>query len=144
MLNLKFPEVKRFHRAAAGHLDAARVLFEQCPELQASTRGHEVVYLSGYVVECSLKALLLDQYPRAKHVEVVEWFKTGLKHNLERLRVELNRKGVAMPKAHVENLKAVHANWASDMRYLVRAWDRDDAEWVLRAAEQLFGWVQGG
>lgn len=122
MLNVALPEVKRFYRAAAAHLDAARALLDRCPEKGLSTRGHEVVYLSGYVVECSLKALLLTQYPRKKHPELVEWFKTEVKHNLERLRAELIDKGVNFPKGQTADLKLVHSRWYSEMRYDVRGW----------------------
>src|SRR6266568_5550173 len=138
MLDLKSPQVKRFFRAAAGHLDAAKSLLGACPEKGLSIRGHDVVYLAGYVVECSLKALFLMRYPRKKHQELVEWFKTDLKHNLERLMVELTRKGVNVPKDRYENLKRVRTNWFSEMRYNVRPWGRDEAERVFRAAEQLF------
>lgn len=144
MLNVALPEVKRFYRAAAAHLDAARSLLGQCPEKGLSTRGHEVVYLSGYVVECSLKALLLTQYPRAKHPEIVGWFIAELKHNLERLAVELTRKGVNIPKRRHESLKRVRAQWYSEMRYDIRAWRRQDVERVFSAAEELFDWVREG
>src|SRR5438477_9757100 len=113
MLNLKFPQVKRFNRAAAAHLDAAKSLLDVCPEKVSSTLGHDVVYLSGYVVECSLKALFLTQHPQQKHKELVEWFREKLKHNLEWLKEELNKKGVNFPKEQNENLKRVRGRWVS-------------------------------
>src|SRR4051794_6089757 len=128
MLNLKFPEVKRFYRAASAHLDAARALVGGCPEKSASTRGHDVVYLSGYVVECALKALLLHQHPQRKHQELVEWFREKLKHNLELLKEKLDKKGVNFTREHDENLKRVRTKWSSEMRYDVRGWVRDEAE----------------
>jgi hypothetical protein len=144
MLNLKFPEVKRFYRAAEAHLDAARVLLAHCPKEGSSTRGHEVVYLSGYAVECSLKALLLTQSPRKQHQKVIEWFKTDLKHNLERLKVELTKKGIHVSNERSVHLKRVCNKWRSEMRYDVRGWQRVEATWVLQSAEQLFNWVKGG
>jgi len=143
MLNLAFPEVVRFYRAAAGHRVAARALLDHCPEQTASVLGHEAIYLSGYVVECSLKALLLTRFPRAKHPEVVGWFKRELKHDLERLKVELRKKGVGFPTVHVENLKRVRTVWGAEMRYNIRAWQRGRAVPVFLAAEGLFEWVVG-
>ncbi len=144
MLNLKFPEVRRIYRAAVGHHDAARSLLGQCPEKTPSTRGHEVVYLSGYVAECSLKALLVSQFPRNKHSDVIERFKSEVKHNLERLRAELTTKGVHFPKNLQELLRRVHASWNSEMRYDVRTWRRDIVERVFDAAETLLDWTRGG
>ena len=144
MLNLKFPEVKRFHRAAATHLEAARELLDECPENAASLLGHDVVYLAGYVVECGLKALLLSQYPRREHEEVVEWFRTDVKHNLERLREELTKKGVNFPRDQLENLRQVHRRWWSEMRYDAQQWKREDVERLFQATEAIYKWVRGG
>jgi HEPN domain-containing protein len=144
MLNLKFTEVRRFHRAAEAHLDAARSLLACCPEKTSSTRGHEVVYLCGYVVECSLKALLLMQLPSKQHGSFVIWLKRELKHDLERLRVELITRGVNIPRIQHENFKRVRSSWYSEMRYRMEAWTRDKTEKVFTAAEQLFAWVKGG
>lgn len=143
MLNLKFAEVKRFSRAAAAHLEAAQTLLGECPEKASSTRGHDVVYLCGYIVECSLKALLLTQHPRRKHEELVAWFREKVKHNLERLKEELTKKGVNFPKEQNENFKRVYSRWTSDMRYDVRAWSREAVERVFQAAEQMLDWVRG-
>lgn len=107
MLNLKYAEVKRFNRAAAAHLDAARSLFSQCPAKGMSTRGHDVVYLSGYVVECVLKALLLSRSPEKHHAIVIRKLKEEVGHNLEKLKVELVQKGVVFSREQNENFKRV-------------------------------------
>ena len=140
MLNLKYPEVRRFYRAAEAHRDAARLILDHCPERVTSTRGHQVVYLSGYVVECSLKALFLSAAPAKKHREIVGWFKAEVKHNLERLRVELSKCGVDFPRIQLEHLKWVRTNWYSEMRYQTLAWSRSEAEKVYCAAEAIFAW----
>ena len=140
MLNLHDPEVRRFYRAAVAHRDAARLLLDHCPERTASTRGHQVVYFSGYVVECSLKALFLSASPAKKHVEIVQWFKAEVKHNLERLRVELSKCGVVFPRIQLEHLRRVRTSWYSEMRYQTLAWGRSEAEKVYVAAEAVFAW----
>jgi HEPN domain-containing protein len=142
MLNLKFAEVKRFYRAAAAHLDAARKLLDTCPEKVSSVRGHDAVYLSGYVVECGLKALFLSQHPQRKHPELVDWFREKLKHNLELLAERLAKAGVNFPKEHKDNLKRVRTAWSSEMRYDIRAWNREEVERVVLAAEAIFEWVE--
>ena len=50
------PQVLRFVKAAAARLSAADVLLDNSKYLDAT-------YLAGYVVECSLKALLLSYVP---------------------------------------------------------------------------------
>jgi hypothetical protein len=143
MLNLKFTEVKRFYRAASAHLDAAQKLLSHCPERGTTTRGHEVVYISGYVVECVLKSLYLSQCPQRQHAEVIEWFRDKVKHNLEMLAQELSKVGVNIPKEQKENLKRVRTMWSSEMRYDVRAWNREEVVRVFDAVEALYVWVTG-
>ncbi len=143
MLNRKFAEVRRFIRAADAHIDAARQLLAACPERTSSTRGHDVVYLSGYVIECSLKALLLSCYPEAKHEELIGRFKSDIKHDLEKVKYELSKKKVELPQEHKDHLKWVRQKWSSEMRYGIRAWTRDEAERVFLAAEAIYEWVNG-
>lgn len=144
MLNLRFSEVKRFIRAAAAHRDAASLLLKGSPANAISTRGHDVVYLSGYVVECSLKALYLNQHPQRQHQELVDWFRERLKHNLEWLARELLVKGVVIPRVQKENLnRIVRPNWYSEMRYDIRGWNRVEAARVFVAAESIYNWVSG-
>ena len=144
MLNLKYPEVRRFYRAAFGHLDAAGALLGLCPVATNSTRGHEVVYLCGYVVECSLKAVLMSRFPRSQHDEVAFWFKAEVKHKFDRLKVELVDKGVNIPAKLKEDLKRIHTNWNSEMRYDVRAWRKDAVMRIYDSAKRLFDWATGG
>ena len=143
MLNLHHPEVRRFYRAAVAHLDAASALLSQCPEVVASTRGHEVVYLCGYVIECSFKALLLSRTPLKKHQESISWFKRVLKHDLDLLKRELSRNGIDIPKAYAQDFNRVRSNWLSEMRYEVRRWRRNDVQLVLESVRRVFAWVKG-
>lgn len=143
MLNRKFTEVRRFIRATDVHLDAARRLLAACPEKTSSTRAHDVIYLSGYVIECALKALLLSRYPEAKHKEMIERFKSAVKHDLEKLKRELSKKKVELPEKQQENLKRVRPVWSSEMRYDIRAWHRDEAERIFLAVEAIYDWVNG-
>ena len=144
MLNQQSSEVKKFIRAAAVHREGAEVLLKSCPERGRSVLAHEVIYLSGYVVECALKALLLNCSPKAKHPEKVEWLKAELKHYLEKLKHELSKKGVELPDEQKENLKRVRSPWSPEMRYQTRLWSTEEATRVFVAAEGIFDWVNRG
>lgn len=144
MLNLKYPEVVAFQRAAAAHLDAAIGLIELCSDRSTSTRAHDAVYLVGYVAECALKALLLSVTPRKRHEQLMQWFKAEAKHNLDRLKRELSRRKVEIPKRLALDFSRVRGAWSSEMRYHLRRWKRDDAELVIDSTERLFEWIQRG
>ena len=85
MQNLRFQEVRRFKIAAETHLDAAGALLTTCSRNESSSRAHVVVYLSGYALECSLKAWLMSSTPLRKHTGTIAWFKI-IKHDLDRLK----------------------------------------------------------
>ena len=144
MLNLKFTEVKRFYYAAELHFDSAAALMKVFPSLGSSLRGHEIVYLAGYVVECSLKALYLSRCSARRHEEVVDWLKATIKHNLEKLKGELVKKGVAFPSEVMSHLKWVNTHWSSEMRYRVHTWSREDTTRFLKSVRSIRAWVQGG
>lgn len=141
MPSAKSPKVKQLYRAAGTHLDAARALLGCCPERASHVRGHDVVYLGGYAVECSLKALLLSRYPSSRHDDRMRWFRSEIKHDLERVKAELRSKKVTMPAGQAANFVLVRSKWSSEMRYETRRWSWDDADRVFRAAEALSGWA---
>lgn len=93
MLRMDWPQVKQFARAASMHRAAARHILEDCPEKSFSILATEVIYLSGYILECSLKALVLSNTPLKQHDKMIERFKTEIKHDLEKLRFVLHEKG---------------------------------------------------
>jgi hypothetical protein len=96
------------------------------------------------VMSWSVPSRLLMQLPPKQHGSFVIWLKRELKHDLERLRVELITRGVNIPRIQHENFKRVRSSWYSEMRYRMEAWTRDKTEKVFTAAEQLFAWVKGG
>ena len=104
MSNLKLPNHDDYPDAAGKHLADATVLEQQ-------GRADGAGYLSGYVVECALKTLLLvEQHP-------------GWGHSLSALSKEALRLG-ALPGAHtaryqsgVPTAAAVAAGWSETLRY---------------------------
>ena len=143
MLNLKYPEVRRFYYAAELHFDSATELMKSFPRLGSSLRGHEIVYLAGYVVECALKALYLSRCSPRRHEEVVAWLKAEIKHNLEKLKSELVEKGVVFPSEVMRDLKWVKTHWSSEMRYRVHTWNRVDTTRFLKSVRSIRAWVRG-
>lgn len=145
MIILGFPHAARFLRAAEMHREAARTSLAQCPRRSTSRLATEVIYLSGYVVECGLKAVLVSHTPLKQHERLMEEVLKGrIKHNLELLKDELIDKGIVWPLTRREQLRRVRSKWSSEMRYDARRSRREDAEEVLEAAEELFRWATGG
>jgi hypothetical protein len=144
MLTLSFPEVKRFYEAAGMHLEAAKELLDKCPKTKIWEMPTEVIYLSGYIVECTLKALLLSYTPPKHHKEMLVVFKTELKHDLERITARLQSRGLTLPLEHDKNVKFVRGRWMSDMRYEPIKRDRLTAFAVFSASKKFYLWANGG
>ena len=66
-------EVQRFMRAASQRYTAAELLLREGLNLEA-------MYLAGYVVECSLKALILAHTPQRRRKQ--RWFAMNSKEGL--------------------------------------------------------------
>jgi hypothetical protein len=141
MINKNFPEAMRYYRAAAMHLEGATTIVKQCPSKSWSFLAHEATYLSGYVVECSFKALILNRTPPKKHAEVVEEFRLEVKHNLDKLRHLLSLKGVDLPATYRPMFVLVRSQWSAQMRYQPHQRDRKDATDVRDAAMGLYQWL---
>jgi hypothetical protein len=141
VINRAFPVAVQLLRAATVHRDAARRLLEQCPANAWSFLGHEVIYLGGYVVECSLKAVVVSKSPPSRHEDLLVDFKTEVKHNLDSLRVRLSRKRIELPKAELRALSAVRSLWDVEMRYDAIRRKRSDAEGFLQQAEIIYSWA---
>ena len=144
MSDLQSPDVLRLIRAAAVHREGAEVLLKSCPKRATSALAHEVIYLSGYVVECALKAKLLSRFNKGKHPEKLLWMKTELGHYLEKLKHELANKGVELLDEQKEHLKRVRSKWSPEMRYRTQRWSTEDASRVYLAAEAILNWVNRG
>lgn len=145
MLDLSSPDVKRFYRAATMHRAAAKVLLAACDPRSKDLLATEVIYLSGYVAECSLKALLLSRTTATKRTELVEdQFRSKRGHDLDWLKEQLHEVGVNMPRGAKEQHRRVWTVWRSDLRYDPTSRTREEAERVYQAAEGLHRWACGG
>ena len=138
MSNLALPSGEDFPDAAAKHLQDAEVLL-------VAKRSDGVAYLSGYVVECSLKSLLLclkrTQDPSALQ-QPLPWMKRGKGHAWPHLQKEAaTLAALADPKiakylsAAVDNALASSIQaWRPDLRYRPPHVPMNDAEdWLVQA-----------
>lgn len=139
-------EALNYMRAAEMHRDAARALLIYAHGVARSILGCEVVYLSGYVAECSMKALLLSYTPKSRRLAILEEMKnpSRLGHDLELIRKELAKRICEMPVIQMRSMRRVRENWSSQLRYNARKWPVADATIVFEAAEDLYRWVEGG
>ncbi len=134
-------EIRRFQRAADQRLTTADFLLENGFYLDA-------VYLAGYTVECSLKALILRWTPRREWEDMLERLvEAGAKgHRFEYLKGILkeqreNRetRDREVFKLLSENLRDVAA-WSTDLRYQSGSIKPKEAQTFLAAAHLIRDW----
>lgn len=75
-------DARRYYRVAYQRLDDGTALLE-------IGRPRAAVYLTGYAVECILKALLLVYTPSGERREMLATFRGAIAHNIEWLRDRL-------------------------------------------------------
>jgi HEPN domain-containing protein len=130
-------DVRKFQRAAAQRIAAAEMLVEHGFHLES-------IYLAGYAVECSLKALILRRTPRRVYRAMYEQLTHGRKgHDIESLRSVLRASPIhcELPAKIRELLNRV-ATWNTDLRYEVGLVAYRDAARFLDAARQIREWAE--
>ena len=137
------PWVNKFRRAAIAHEEGARYLLSHCSPKSASTLCGEVVYLSGYVGECGLKAVLMNWTPDSRHSKLIESFKkpNGAGRDLEKLRSALLGKGCPIPVQLTREVRLLASRWFSGMRYEGRRFHHGDATRLYGAGKFILDWV---
>jgi hypothetical protein len=103
------------------------------------------IYLTGYVVECALKALILHDAPESKRQAVFEEFSHGAaSHDFENLREIYQRtSGTRFPPEGVKILKGlVKYRWRTAWRYQVGKGNRQEATGFLEEARCFLEWVK--
>jgi len=137
------PLVKQFRRAAIAHDESARLLLLHCSLGVSSPLCGEVIYLSGYVAECGLKAVLLNWSPDGQHENLIASFKKpkGLGHDLEKLRGLILRRGCPIPYEITEAMRILAAVWHTPMRYDGRRYSQADAARLYQAGRAILDWI---
>jgi HEPN domain-containing protein len=124
-----------FQRAAAQRLTTAEFLLQNRYNLDA-------MYLAGYTVECSLKALILESTSPPELPATIQRITTGsAMHRTEVLIGELRDRGIALPPAVVKRLR--RSTWSTDLRYEIGRTDSGETRGFLKTAKLIFDWVEG-
>lgn len=116
--------------------------FEDGVTLLRISRPRAAIYLTGYAVECVLKALLLASTPSSERAEVLATFRGAIAHNISWLRERLIERVGRLPTAESRHLSLV-GSWSTDLRYEPGPGDIDDATAFLHATESILTWANG-
>ena len=126
---------RRYYRVAYQRLDDGEALL-------GISRPRAAIYLTGYAVECVLKALLLMSTPAGECLEVLATFRGAGAHNIDRLRDQLVRRIGRLPVTEARHVSLV-SSWSTDLRYEPGHGDPDDAKAFLTAADSILTWANG-
>jgi HEPN domain-containing protein len=128
---------RSFMRAADQRLRSARLLAEDRNTAQDS------VYLAGYAVEFSLKAMILDCYPSdSKRREALNDFGRGESgHDLIRLR-RILRQRLPVPDEISKCLDELAPQWSTHMRYIGSILPASESMAFLERAGRVKAWVE--
>ena len=126
---------REFQRAARQRLSTAEFLLRHTYALDA-------VYLSGYVIECSLKALILDHAQQQEQTELLKKITSGSRgHDREMLGGILRERGTQIPLDIIRRFRRFP--WTTSLRYETGRKPMGEARGYLATAKQVYDWVQG-
>jgi HEPN domain-containing protein len=128
-------DARRYYRVAYQRLDDGEALLE-------ISRPRAAIYLTGYAIECILKALLLMSTPAGGRSEVLTAFRGAGAHSIEWLRDRLIQRIGRLP-AGVNRQISLVTSWSTDLRYEAGPGDPDDADAFLEAARSILAWADG-
>ena len=130
------PNARRYYRVAMQRLKESELI------LRKLGLGHAAIYLSGYAVECILKAVILVRTPLRRRPSKLEELKKEFGHNLAHLRRELQARG-AVPSRQIARDLVYVSTWSEQMRYDPSERSVADAEQFVRAARAIVEWGNG-
>jgi len=116
--------------------------FEDGAALLEISRPRAAIYLTGYAVECILKALLLTCTPAGERADVLATFRGAVAHNIDWLRDRLIQRIGRLPVGENRYVSLV-SSWSTDLRYEPGPGDPEDAEAFLTAARSILAWANG-
>ncbi len=123
-----------FLRAALQRLTTAKFLLKNGYNLDA-------MYLGGYAVECSLKALILEITPEPDQPEMLKKISSGKKmHDTEILGGVLKDRGRPIPLELVKRFR--RSGWSTTLRYESGRTDTGETRGFLKTAENTYDWVK--
>jgi HEPN domain-containing protein len=127
-------EVRRF-------LTTAKHRFEEAQLLDELGRTTAAIYLAGYAVECSLKALLLSSVPRAQCGKVLASFRGKQGHDYEWLKVKYIRSSGARFPPDIAKAFSLVDSWTTDLRYSPSEASPRESRRFLKSAEAITLWA---
>lgn len=126
---------RRYYRVAYQRFDDGTALL-------GISRPRAAVYLTGYAVECILKALLLTSTPAGERADVLATFRGAVAHNIDWLRERLVHRIGRLPVGENRHVSLV-SSWSTDLRYEPGPGDVDDAKAFLASADSILTWADG-
>ncbi len=123
-----------FLKVAAQRLTTAETLLREKLTLDA-------LYLGGYTVECSLKALILHRTPDSEKPEKLNRLSSGARmHRPDVLLGELRSLGTELPLEIARRMRRF--DWTTDLRYETGRWDTGETIAFLKTAKPINDWVE--
>ena len=123
-----------FQKAASQRLTTAKFLLDSKYTLDA-------MYITGYAIECSLKALILARTPAAVFPVQFEALTKGAKmHNFENLAAILRDLGMALPAQITKRIRK--STWSTSLRYESGRADTGETRACHHTAQLVYDWVE--
>jgi len=128
-------DARRYYRVAYQRYDDGELLLKH-----NHSRG--AIYLTGYAVECILKALLLTSTPVGERAQLLATFHGAIAHNIVWLREQLVQRIGRLPVQQARHVSLV-SSWSTDLRYEPGLGDPEEAEEFLTATDSVLEWANG-
>ena len=128
-------DARRYYRVAYQRIGDGVALLE-------ISRPRASIYLTGYAVECILKALLVNCTPAGERKALLGTFRGAIAHNIDWLRGRLVQRIGRIPVSENRHLSLL-SSWSTDLRYEPGPGDEDDARNFLTATDSILTWANG-
>ena len=128
------PDARHFYRVAVQRLEEAHFLFDH------STFTTACVYLSGYAVECALKAVLSANTPSRRRIALFDLFRGSRGHSFDWLQQQLNRSSV-MLRDSIRRL-LLRLDWSTELRYYTGRIAYEETDEFLDSVDVIVEWTK--
>lgn len=135
MDNANDKQIRLFWRVANARLEDALFLLSM-------KRHNAAVYLSGYVVECSLKCLLISVTPVLQRGKLVESFRGGWAHDYEVLVSRYYKNGGASFPQNIHRAMSAVSDWTTTMRYDPKMIQPKAARQFIEAVRTIYTFME--
>ena len=126
---------RAFQKAALQRLTTAEFLLDHKYNLDA-------MYLAGYTIECSLKALILELTPPPEYPAKLKLISSGKRmHDPEVLAGLLKDLGNPIPLPFVKRFRRFQ--WSTSLRYQTGRTNSSQTGGFLKLAKEIHNWVEG-